>query len=119
MDPVHRILASLRDKPLKELMLGKEDWTLGSRTNIQLNQSNHTEDDLHHTIETANRPLIGVMIKTSVSIMAQDVTHISPRGDQTYKQTVMGTHVHRLETDCLSLKIALGLRKQETSVYRE
>ncbi|WZZ60729.1 hypothetical protein YC2023_060836 [Brassica napus] len=119
MDPVHRILASLRDKPLKELMLGKEDWTLGSRTYIQLNQSNHTEDGLHPTIETANRPLIGVMIKTSVSIMAQDVTHILPRGDQTYKQTVMGTHVHRLETDCLSLKIALGLRKQETSVYRE
>lgn len=100
-------------------MLGKEDWTLGSRTYIQLNQSNHTEDGLHPTIETANRPLIGVMIKTSVSIMAQDVTHILPRGDQTYKQTVMGTHVHRLETDCLSLKIALGLRKQETSVYRE
>lgn len=119
MDPVHRILASLRDKPLKELMLGKEDWNLGSRTDIQLNQSNHTEDGLHPTIETANRPLIGVMIKTSVSIMAQDVTHILPRGDQTYKQTVMGTHVHRLETDCLSLKIALGLRKQETSIYRE
>ncbi|KAH0869630.1 hypothetical protein HID58_076652 [Brassica napus] len=100
-------------------MLGKEDWNLGSRTDIQLNQSNHTEDGLHPTIETANRPLIGVMIETFVSIMAQDVTHILPRGDQTYKQTVMGTHVHRLETDCLSLKIALGLRKQETSVYRE